>query len=176
MTNRLCCLTMAACVSGSGKQITTPVHTEPRRAGPRLILVRFLALALRVAVLAGAYAACASAPTGAGTSSGWPTGRTFVSTSLTGHTLVAGTRISLTFHRDGTLSAHAGCNYLSGPGRLSGGRLIIGQLKQTLIGCDPDRMSQDHWLASFLTAKPQWHLAGDQLHLTSGTARLTLTA
>jgi heat shock protein HslJ len=138
--------------------------------------MRFLALVLRVTVLAGAGVACASAPTGAGTSSGWPAGRTFVSSSLTGHTLVAGTRIALTFHRDGMLSAYAGCNYLSGPGRLSGGRLIIGQLRQTLIGCDPDRMSQDHWLASFLTAKPRWYLADDQLQLTSGTAQLTLTA
>jgi heat shock protein HslJ len=136
--------------------------------------MKFLAWALRLTALAVAVTACGSAPAGAG-NSGWPIDRTFVSTSLTGHTLVAGTRISLTFHRNGTVSAYAGCSELSGTGRLSGGRLIISQLAQTMIGCEPDRMNQDQWLTGFLTRRPEWHLAGNQLQLTEETARLTLT-
>jgi heat shock protein HslJ len=120
-------------------------------------------------------AACASAPTEAGNAEGWPAGRTFVSSSLTGRTLVAGTRISLTFHRNGSVRAYAGCNQFTGTGRVSGGRLIIGQLRQTQIGCDPQRMNQDQWLADFLTAQPRWHLAGNRLRLTSDTVELTLT-
>jgi heat shock protein HslJ len=88
---------------------------------------------------------------------------------------VAGTQVSLTFGRNGSVRAYAGCNHLSGSGRLAGGRLVMGQLSQTLIGCDRDRMNQDQWLASFLTAQPAWRLAGDQLELTGGAATLTLT-
>jgi heat shock protein HslJ len=58
---------------------------------------------------------------------------------------------------------------------LSGGRLIISQLRQTMIGCDPERTNQDQWLTGFLTKQPEWHLAGNQLQLTRETARLTLT-
>ena len=120
-------------------------------------------------------AACASAPTEAGNAEGWPAGRTFVSSSLTGYTLVAGTHISLMFHRNGSVRAYAGCNQFTGTGRVSGGRLIIGQLRQTQIGCDPQRMNQDQWLADFLMTRPRWHLAADRLQLTSDTAQLTLT-
>jgi heat shock protein HslJ len=140
--------------------------------------MRLLALALELAVLAGAAAACAGPPaapltaTGAG---GWPAGRTFVSATLTGYTLAAGTHVALTFRPDGSVSAYAGCNTLSGTGRVSGGRLIIGDIRQTQLGCEPGRMNQDEWLARFLTAKPAWNLAGDQLQLASDTVLLTLT-
>ena len=140
--------------------------------------MRLLALALGLAVLAGAVAACAAPPTARLTATGaggWPTGRTFVSSTLTGYTLVAGTHVSLTFSTNGSVSADAGCNNLSGTGRVSGGRLIIGDLRQTQLGCEPGRMNQDEWLARFLTAKPAWSLAGDQLQLASGTVLLTLT-
>ena len=138
--------------------------------------MKLLAPALLLTILAGTVTGCASTPAGAGTSEGWPVGRTFVSLSVTGHALVAGTRITLTFHRGNSFSAHAGCSQLSAPGRLSGGRLIVGPIRQTLVGCDPGRASQDQWLASFLAARPRWHLAGDRLQLTSGTVRITLTA
>lgn len=137
--------------------------------------MRFLAVVVLVTALATAGTACAPAPAGAGGSSDWPAGRTFTSSSLTGHTLVAGTRISLAFHRDGTLSANADCNTMSGSGSVSGGRLIISQLVQTSIGCASDRMNQDQWLTSFLTAKPRWHLADGKVQLTGHAVRMTLT-
>jgi heat shock protein HslJ len=155
---------------------------EPWRASRRLIGMGLLASVLRLTALAGAVAAltggmvaCGSASNKAGNVGEWPADRTFVSSSLTGRTLVAGTRISLVFHRNGSVSAHAGCNQLTGTGRLAGGRLNISQLRQTMIGCDPQRMNQDQWLAAFLTARPRWHLAGNQLRLTSDAAQLTLT-
>jgi heat shock protein HslJ len=138
--------------------------------------MKFLAPAMAITILAATVTACATGPTGTGSSDHWPAGRTFVSSSLTGHTLVAGTRITLTFHRDNSVNAYAGCSQLSGTAHLSGGRLIIGPIRQTLVGCEPSRADQDQWLASFLTANPQWHLAGNQLQLTSGTVQLTLTA
>jgi heat shock protein HslJ len=88
---------------------------------------------------------------------------------------VAGTHVALTFRTNGSVSAYAGCNNLSGTGRVSGGRLIIGDLRQTQLACEPGRMNQDQWLARFLTAKPAWNLAGDQLQLASDTVLLTLT-
>jgi heat shock protein HslJ len=149
---------------------------NPATPGTRPTRMKFLAPALLMTILTGTLTACAYTPAGSGTSGGWPAGRTFTSSSLTGHTLVAGTRITLTFHPGNTVTAHAGCNQLTAPGRLSDGKLIAGPIRQTLLGCDPGRVQQDQWLASFLTAKPRWHLAGDQLQLTSGTIRLTLTA
>jgi heat shock protein HslJ len=138
--------------------------------------MKLLAPALAMTILATTVTACAPGPAGADTSDHWPAGRTFISSSLTGHALVAGTRITLTFHRDNSVSAYAGCSQLSASARLSGRKLITGPIRQTLVGCDASRADQDQWLASFLTANPQWRLAGNQLHLTSGTVRLTLTA
>lgn len=135
--------------------------------------MRYLALTLAVPVLAGATACAVT--TGSGGDSGWPAGRTFISSSITGHTLVAGTRIALTFQKGGGISAQAGCNTMSGTGRLDGGRLDVSDVAQTEMGCDADRMTQDDWLAGFLTAKPSWRLAGDNLVLDGDPVRLTLT-
>ena len=49
-------------------------------------------------------------------------GRTFVRATLTGHHLVKGSDIRLSF-KDGNLSASAGCNNLGGSGRIDG-RLV----------------------------------------------------
>ena len=75
---------------------------------------------------------------------------TFVSASVTGHDLVKGTSVTLTF-RDGQLSANAGCNTMSGTvGPVLGGKLSVGQMATTEMGCAADLMAQDQWLAAFL--------------------------
>ncbi len=97
--------------------------------------------------------------------------RTFVSTGVTGHQLVAGTRVTLTF-RDATLSASAGCNSMSGEYHIVGSTLSVGSLATTEMGCDADRMAQDAWLATFLPGAA--FSVGDGLTLTNGTVTVKL--
>ena len=108
-----------------------------------------------------------------------PWGRTFLSTSVTENgqpkPLVAGTRITLNFMTDGhRLGAQAGCNQMSGPASFEGGRLVVGDMATTEMGCDPPRHAQDEWLARFLTGRPQWSRSGSTLTLEGGTTRIVL--
>ncbi len=118
------------------------------------------------------------ASAGGGGGSGWPDNRTFLSTSVTEGTkdriLVAGTRISLQFFADGRLSAQAGCNHLGGNGTIEEGQLVLDEMSTTEMGCDPARMDQDTWLASFLGSRPAWSLVGDELVLQAGDVEIRL--
>jgi heat shock protein HslJ len=115
---------------------------------------------------------------GAARSTRLPAGRTFVSTSVTdgGHQrpLVRATKISLTFHAD-TISANAGCNTISGAARPDAGRLVVGALATTAIGCPQPLADQDTWLANFLTSRPALTLQGPTLTLYGTTVVITLT-
>lgn len=101
--------------------------------------------------------------------------RTFLSRSVEGHELLAGTQVRLTFS-EGRLGAQAGCNHLSAPYRLDGGALdVSGEgMAMTDMGCDPARHAQDEWLAEFLGSSPRADLDGDELVLTSPTATVRL--
>lgn len=106
-------------------------------------------------------------------------GRTYLSTAAIDggqpRELVAGTRVSLWFADDGRLVANAGCNTLSGPVQLDGGKLELpGELSMTEMGCDALRHAQDEWLARLLGSSPTWRLDGDELTVTSADAELVL--
>jgi heat shock protein HslJ len=108
-----------------------------------------------------------------------PWGRTFLSTSVTengqARPLVAGTRITLNFVEDGhRLGAQAGCNSMGGPARFADGRLVVGDMATTEMGCDAPRHAQDEWLARFLTSRPEWSRSGADLTLDNGTTRVVL--
>ena len=80
--------------------------------------------------------------------------QTYLSTSVTGHELVAGSEITMSFTAD-TVSINAGCNTMNGTYSLEGGALKVGQdLQMTMMGCPEDLMAQDTWLAGFLQAGP----------------------
>jgi heat shock protein HslJ len=102
-------------------------------------------------------------------------GRVFVSTDVTGHQLVDGTTITLSFDGD-QLGANAGCNQLGGTWSLDGDVLVVpDDMVMTEMACDPPaRMDQDTWLASFLTSRPTVALDGDTLTLTSGDVTITM--
>ncbi|MBA2532464.1 MAG: META domain-containing protein [Nocardioidaceae bacterium] len=118
-------------------------------------------LALTVGVLAGCGGESSA---GAGDESSVD-GRTFLSTSVTPRSLVAGTRIRLTFDGD-SLGADAGCNSLLGQVRVDGGRLVTdGSIGMTEMGCDQPLMDQDAWLAELLGSGPELRLNGDDLTL-----------
>jgi heat shock protein HslJ len=158
----------------TGWSVTEPDRPERRRMGMRMTLA--------VAGLVGALAlgGCGRAEGGGGPGGPgeWPADRTFYSTAVTDgatpRALAPGTRIELRFFADGRLSAQAGCNHLGGDGRVEDGRLVLGDLSMTEMGCDPLRMAQDTWLSTFLGARPTWTLAGDELRLRGGEVEIVL--
>lgn len=143
---------------------------------------RRLALPL-VLVLVLVVAACgddtepvdAGAPSGEGDDglAGALDGREFLAKAAAGHEIVPGTEISLRFE-DGSVSAHAGCNSMSGPYAIDGDVLLVDGLATTEIGCDPDRHDQDQFVADLLTAAPTVDLDGDSLRVATTSARLEM--
>lgn len=100
---------------------------------------------------------------------------TYVVTQVTDagkpHSLVDGSQVRLTF--DGrTLGLQAGCNSMSGDYELNGDRLTVGPIGGTEMGCPPNLMAQDTWLAG-LFGRPVT-VGADPLTLTSGDVVLTL--
>lgn len=97
-------------------------------------------------------------------------GRQFLSTGVSvngaARPLVDGTSIRLAF-TDGTISASAGCNGMSGSYTVTAGQLLVGDLATTEIGCDAARHEQDEWLAEILASKPTLRLVGNELTLES---------
>lgn len=101
-------------------------------------------------------------------------GHEFVSTDVSGHQLVEGSEIRLTFEGD-RLGASAGCNQLSGMWSLDGDVLVVPEnMAMTEMACEPALMDQDSWLADFLTSRPTAALDSDTLTLTGGDVTLTL--
>jgi heat shock protein HslJ len=140
--------------------------------------VILLLLALATTACGRGYLTQAGA-TSTSNGSAEPWGRTFLSTSVTEDgrpkALVEGTRISLAFIADGhRLGAQAGCNQMGGPASFEDGRLVVGDLATTDMGCDPPRHGQDDWLARFLTGRPHWSLSGPALTLDDGKTRVVL--
>ena len=140
-------------------------------------------LVLALALAAGACGQERIPQAGAASTSssggGEPWGKTFLSTEVTENgrpkPLVAGTRITLNFIADGhRLGAQAGCNQMGGQASFQGGRLVVGDMATTEMGCDPPRHAQDEWLARFLTSRPSWARSGSTLTLDNGTARIVL--
>ncbi len=126
-------------------------------------------LALASALLLGA---CGGGSAGPGPTGRGLDGRTFLSTGIEGHALVAGSTVRLTF-QGGQLSANAGCNSMSGAYRISADRLVVEQLATTEMGCDAPFMDQDRWVADLLDGSTIT-LDGDMLMLTKLAVRLTL--
>jgi heat shock protein HslJ len=90
---------------------------------------------------------------------------TFLSTEVTGETLVDTSRVTLVFD-DGNLAAVAGCNNLIGAYEIVDGVLQVDQLAQTLMACEDDLQRQDEWISNLLTSGPTVSLDGDVLTLS----------
>jgi len=160
--------------------------TEPVARGGRLIRMTRLHHALLLLAAAGMLlAGCGD--DGSGGSDGGAVvtpadadlaGRTFVSTDVT----VGGAApwmdasvLRLSFE-DGSIHANAGCNQIGGSVSIEDDTLTVdgGSLAMTEMGCDPELMDQDTWVAELLTSSPTIALAGDTLTLTSGDIVITL--
>ncbi|MEY4230152.1 MAG: hypothetical protein RLZZ362_1001 [Actinomycetota bacterium] len=95
-------------------------------------------------------------------------GRTYVSQSSTGFTLVDGSDVRLTFD-DGQLGANAGCNSMSGAYTITDGKLVVEALASTMMACDQPLMDQETAVSTFLSSSPAITADGDNLTLTDGT-------
>ena len=142
---------------------------------PNLILAAGLAatFALAACTGGGGTATPAPSPSPSVASPAGLDGRTFLSTAVTGHVLVPGSTVRLTF-ADGTLGATAGCNSMSGAYRIADGRLETGQMATTEMACAEPLMAQDQWLAGFL-AGAGITLDGNTLTLAKEGVTMTLT-
>lgn len=119
-------------------------------AGSRTLVTLAVLLALVLAACgAGSASPGSSEPPGAGPDPSALDGRTFLSTAIDGRALVPGSRVRLSFE-GGRIGASAGCNSMGGPYAIDAGRLLVGQLATTEMGCAPALMEQDTWLAGFL--------------------------
>lgn len=99
-------------------------------------------------------------------------GSTWRFTSINGLAPVA-TDTSLQFAE--RLNANVGCNGLSGPWRLEGGRLVLrGPLVSTRMFCE-GRMEQEAAVGELLSGNPTLTLEGNTLTLTSGDHVAVLT-
>lgn len=127
-----------------------------------------------VATLMLALAGCGDESTAAGSLKG----RTYLSTSVTENgtpkKLLPNSRIRLTFTDDGRLIADAGCNSMQSDVSTGGGKLSLGDLASTAMGCDRRRHEQDSWLSNILQADPAWKLTGDTLTVRSGGTTISL--
>lgn len=101
------------------------------------------------------------------------TGRSFVSESVEGWTLVTGTRVSVSFDEMG-VNAQAGCNAFFGTGAIDGDTLRVSMLGSTLLGCAAPFEAQDEWLSAFLLSNPTLALDDPRLVMTTADARIHL--
>jgi heat shock protein HslJ len=90
------------------------------------------------------------------------------------YTLVGQSRVSMNFTDDGRLIASAGCNTMSGPVRLDGGRLEVSELQTTDMGCEAPLHEQDTWLGNFLSGTPSWRHDGTSLVVNSPSTEIVL--
>jgi len=141
-------------------------------SAPLRVFSTFLAAAVLLVACSGEVSPGASDPPGTGDGPATIDGRTFLSTAIAGRALVPGSQVRLSFE-DGRIGANAGCNSMSGPYAVDGGRLDVGSLATTEMGCDEALMDQDTWLAWFLDGA-LITLAGDELTLAKDGITLTL--
>jgi heat shock protein HslJ len=100
--------------------------------------------------------------------------KTFVSTTVTGHDLVAGSKVTLTF-TESTLSAGAGCNTMNGKYTLDDSTLRwSGPVQSTMMGCPEGLAAQDQWLTTFLETGAKASMTGSLLKLTGGQTVMEL--
>jgi heat shock protein HslJ len=101
------------------------------------------------------------------------TGRSFVSESVDGLRLVAGTQVAVSFEDNG-VSAQAGCNSFFGAFEIDGNTLRVSMLGSTIIGCAAPLGAQDQWLSAFLLGGPTLELDDPKLVMTSGDVQVHL--
>ncbi len=130
---------------------------------------------LTVVSLAAMAAACTTESDSTdGNSAEDLTGRTFVSTSVTGTQIPGDGPMVVEFPEDGRISATAGCNRFVGGVDLADGRVKASDLASTMMACLPEREGADAWLTTLFDAEPRWSLDGNTFTLTGDDITVSL--
>ncbi|MGW4350652.1 META domain-containing protein [Nocardia sp. NPDC004582] len=130
-------------------------------------------VSILLALTALAAAGCSSGGGGNQTPPASLTGRTFVSTAVSGTPIPGGGPLTLTF-TEGRVSASAGCNTANGSVDLQGNTLQVGELASTLMACPGDLTGADEWQSGLLRSQPTWTLSGDTLTLKGNGSTVTM--
>jgi heat shock protein HslJ len=72
---------------------------------------------------------------------------------------------------DGRLGGETGCNRFGGDYEIDGDRLRVGDIEQTLIGCDEALTRQEAHVLGVLRAEPTWTIDGPTLELSGADGR-----
>jgi len=153
--------------------MTASGRPEPIGPGHRPGTVRSISAALVLVAIVATVSACSAVGGGSPSPAAQLDGRTFLSTSVTGRDLVPGTTVRLSF-KDGQLGIEAGCNHMSEPYSVDDGRVRIGSMMTTDMGCDPMLMDQDTWVGQFVGGSTV-ALDANALTLTNGGVTMKLT-
>ncbi|WP_068156581.1 META domain-containing protein [Rhodococcus phenolicus] len=103
------------------------------------------------------------------------TGRTFVSTEVTGTPIPGDGPLVVEFPEAGRIAATAGCNRAVGDVDLADGVLRTDRLASTMMACPPPRDGADAWLGALFDSDPRWTVSGDVLTLTGNAVTVSLT-
>lgn len=124
---------------------------------------------------ATAVAGCGDDGHGGGLTTADVAGRYYVSTKVTGHTMVPGSTITLSFNDTEQLSAAAGCNTIVGLYQIKSGILRMNpNPATTMMACDQALEQQEDWLKNLLKDGINVAAAPDGLTLTQGDVRIDL--
>jgi heat shock protein HslJ len=100
--------------------------------------------------------------------------REFLSESVEGRTLVAGTSIHMNFFGDG-LGASLGCNSMNTEQyALVDGHVECDWFSITELGCEAPRHEQDEWFLAFLQGSPAYSLVEPRLTLSDDDVTVVL--
>ncbi|MGW4532732.1 META domain-containing protein [Nocardia sp. NPDC004340] len=130
-------------------------------------------VSILLALTALAAAGCSSGGGGNDTAPASLSGRTFVSTAVSGTPIPGGGPLTLTF-TEGRVSASSGCNTANGSVDLQGNTLQVGDLASTLMACPGDLAGADEWQTTLLRSQPTWTLSGDTLTLKGSGSTVTM--
>ena len=101
-------------------------------------------------------------------------GTTFVSTDVTGHALVPGSRVTLSVEGE-ALSVSGGCNTMFGAAAVSDRVLRwTGEPAATMMACPDDLAAQDQWLLGLFGGGMTAGLDGEELVLSEGPTTIRL--
>jgi heat shock protein HslJ len=116
-------------------------------------------IAVVLVCLAIVVAACATAPA-TNVSQDGLVNTTWTVKTINGVAVLPAARPTLTFAQDGTVGGSASCNQYSGPFRLDGDRIAIGELASTLMLCDGEVGAQETAFLGALRASQTWRISG----------------
>jgi heat shock protein HslJ len=105
-------------------------------------------------------------------------GQTYVTEQITvsgkPQALPPGVRIEITFGPENKLGVRAGCNQMNGTFSIDDTTLVVSDLAQTEMACEPDRMALDTTVSTLLGGRPTIDMTGETVNITSAATALTL--